>query len=348
MDKMNVPYDNMSLAERIEVDAPRIGLQGNAEQKLRKAMHDSHKVGSTSIKEKHATKELVANYKNKRGKLISEQITPLRKIFSSLGIEETNVPEPNKEHIELVEVQEVEFPNLKRGVPWALFWSFLGGAGLLGWWYSFASKALGLELGVPTMESLNKMFEWTSAEVGLEPSAQMGAAVVAGIVFIVMFIIYTVVKIIRSFSNLQKAKKVEKETQRYLSDKEREIEETSKIKAHVEKLDSTISSIKILLAELKAKIERALHLENVTDYESLHDNSKADIKNAEFILGTTDKLLAVPVAISGSVNNRSVEMLKETESAVEEYIDKLYKSPKQKPFMSDNLAIDTQECEDLK
>jgi len=272
----------------------------------------------------------------------------LRKIFNTLGIEETNISEPNKEHIELVEVKEVEFPKLSRGASLATVFSFLGGAGLLAWWYSSASKALGLELGAPTADSLNRMLEWTSAEVGLEPSVQMGAMVVAGVLFVTMFIIYTIVKMIKSFSNLQKAKKVENETSQYLDEKAKEIEEVAKIKTHVENLDNTISRVRILLAELKAKIDRALHLENASDYDSLHDNSKADIKNAVFILSTTDKLLAVPVSISGRVNEKSIEVLKETEHDVGEYIDKLYKSPKQKPFMSENLALDTQECEDLK
>ncbi len=348
MDEMSVSYDNMSLAERIEVDAPRIGLQGNAEQKLRKAIYESNKISSAAIQEKYTTKELIASYRNKRGKLISMQIDPLRKIFSTLGIEKSSKQGHGSENIELINVQEINFPNLKRGLFWAFTWSLLGGAGILAWWYKFVSTGLDMPLQQPTLENLSKMLEWSSAFVGLTPSSEMGALIVSGLVLAVMVLVFIIVKTFRSFSNLRKAKKVEKDTLTYLEEKEKEVKEVSKIKKHVENLDSTIARLNILLAELKAKIERAIHLENTHEYAGLHDNSKADVKNAEFILDTADSLLAVPATIDGVVNNKSIDMLKSTERAIGEYIDKLYKSPKQKPFMSDNLSIDHQECEELK
>jgi len=193
MDEMSISYDDMSLVERIEVDAPRIGLQGNAEQKLSRAMYESNKISGVAIQEKYTTKELIANYRNKRGKLISMQVDPLRKIFSSLGIEKVNIQRPDRENIELAHVQEINFPNLKKGIFWALFWALSGGVSILAWWYKYASAGLDLVIQKPTVESLSKMLEWTPTVVGLTPGVEVGALIVSGSVLVIMFIIFTIV-----------------------------------------------------------------------------------------------------------------------------------------------------------
>jgi len=347
MDKLSMPHGDMSLVDRIEEDAPRIGPQGNAEQKLRKAMHESTRVSNASVKEKHQAKELTIKYKSKRDKLISEQIDPLRKKLKTLGVEEIDYVKPNKDGINLIEVQEIEFPRLKRGAPWALFWACVGGAGLLFWWYKRATEALGMQMVQPDQGMLTKIFEWTSSQVGFESNMQLGAGVVIAALLLVMFIIYTVVKIIRSLSNLRKAQKVEKETQRYLDEKERERDETSKLGNHIRNLDSTVTNMKILLAELDAKIDRAMHIEDVKSYKDLHDNSKEDVQNAEYLLAESSKLLAMPVSRRGEVSQKSIEIEQETKKSLDDYIKKLYKAPKERPFKEDGKPFASIECEDL-
>lgn len=347
MDSLKMPHANMSLADRIEEDAPRIGPQGNAEQKLRKAMHESNRLSGASIKEKRQTKESIMKYKTKRDKLISEQIEPLKKKLSTIGVTEADYQKPNKDNIKLAEIQELEFPILKRGAPWAFFWACVSGVGLLLWWYKRAIDALGMQLIQPDEGMIKKILEWTSAQVGFEPNIQIGGGLVIAILLLVMFVVYTVVKMIRSFSNLRKAKQIEQDTQKYLEAKEREMEEVSQLSSHIKHMDKTVSGMKILLAELHAKINRAMHVENVKNYQELHDNSKEDVENARYLLSESSKLLSVAVSREGKVSVESIEAQMEAQKSLDEYIKGLYKAPKERPFKEYSKRLENDECEDL-
>ena len=105
--------------------------------------------------------------------------------------------------------------------------------------------------------------------------------------------------------------------------------------------------MKILLAELRAKIDRALLIEDTKSYKDLHSNSQEDVKNAGYLLKETNQLLSVAVSKNGEVTKESVEALLKAEKSTNIYIENLYKVLKDKPFVAGGDIPEEPECEDL-
>lgn len=221
----------------------------------------------------------------------------------------------------------VEIKELSSGRFKGFFFALLAGVATLFAWCFVASKALGLSMStekVPSFARINRMFEWTSAELDLGTSANIGAAVVIIGVLLIIWIVYALIVFIRASSNLKLATETEEAMTLYCNSKEECKEKMKLVREHIQNSTKTLGKYRVLLEEQNAKITRALFLEESEDFDGLHAKTKEDVNVAEKMVNEVSKLLKTPVSEAGMLTSEASEVLRRANKSINDHILELY------------------------
>ena len=217
--------------------------------------------------------------------------------------------------------------DISSGKVAAFFLAFFGGIVALLLWYLFAVKKAGVDLlpqGVPDLGFFSKLTAAIADAFGQGENPSVGAAIVVVTVLLVMWIIYAVLVAIRTSRNVRQAEEVEEAAGFYCRKKEECKEKMREVREHLENLDKTVRKYEVVLAEINAGLNRALHIEGVHDFNELHEKTKASVRELQGLLKELDRLLATPMARSGMLTSESVESLRHAKRVINDHILHLY------------------------
>jgi len=262
--------------------------------------------------------------------LFSSALQPGEALLKEIGAAKEDLlatlPESTVELIDLDE-DKVEIKEISSGRFKGFIFALLAGiATFMGWAFA-SSKALGFSIPpekIPDLPRLNKMLEWTSAQLGQGSNATIGAAVVIIAILLIMWIIYSMIVSVRASSNLRVAKQTEEAVALYCTNKEECKQKMELVREHIQNSSNTLAKYKVLLEEQNAKMRRALFLEEAEGFEGLHANTKADIATTQHLITEVKKLLEVPISEAGILTTDAIETLKKANKAVNDHIMKLY------------------------
>jgi len=252
-----------------------------------------------------------------------------RQLLEEVGAGE--IPE-NSELFPVVELENPEEEKLRiedisSGKVGAFFVALLGGIITLFLWYLFAVKKAAVDLipqGVPDLHFFSKLAASIANAFGQGENASVGAAIVVVTVLVVMWLVYAVLVAIRTSQNVRRAEEVEEAAGFYCRKKEECKEKMKEVREHLENLDKTVRKYEVVLAEINAGLNRALHIEGVHDFNELHEKTKASIRELQGLLKELDALLATPMAQSGVLTPESVEALRRAKRVINDHILHIY------------------------
>jgi len=271
------------------------------------------------IEKLNAEKELFYNSALKPGEMLLKQV----------GVEEDSLDILPKSSVELIDPDRdsVEIETLSTGRLKGFFFALLAGiATFMGWAFT-ASKTLGFSIPpekMPDFPRLNKMLEWTSAQLGQGANATIGAAVVVIAILLVMWIVYSLIVSMRASKNLRIANETEEAVSLYCTNKEECKQKMEKVREHIQNSSTTLAKYKVLLEEQNAKIRRALFLEDAEDFEGLHAHTKADIATTQHLITEVKKLLEAPISEAGILTKEAIDTLNKANKTINDHIMKLY------------------------
>lgn len=255
-----------------------------------------------------------------------------REILLKVGIEEelpvvegkASLPELELEN---PEEERLEIPAVSSGKGGAFFWALLGGIATLAGWYAFAAERAGLPLipkHLPQMPQLEKLSAAIADLFGQGTHAPVGAAIVIGSTLVVMWIIYITLIAVRRSHNQRLAEEVEAQASEYCKSLDECKAKMESVEELVQTLDGTARKYEVVLKEMNAGINRALYIEEVSDFDELHEKTKERIEHLKTLLEEIEKVLETPIARSGELTPESVEVLREAKRMINDEILRLY------------------------
>ena len=262
-----------------------------------------------------------------------EELLPVvltsRHLLEEIGVEELPEGSDLLPELELVnpEEEKIRIEDLSSGKAGAFFLSLFGGIVALLIWYLFAVKKAGAELipqKLPDLSSLSELAKAIANAFGQGENPAVGAAIVVGTTLVVMWLIYIVLVAVRTSRNVRQAQEVEEAAGFYCRKKEECKEKMKEVREHLENLEKTVRKYEVILAELNATLNRALHVEGVQNFDELHTKTKKTARELQVLLKELDTLLATPMAQSGVLTPESIDALRRAKRAVNDHILHLY------------------------
>ncbi len=273
--------------------------------------------------------EEIEKLDRQKEQFIASALKPAEDLLHKAGIDEDMSIEQASMQVELpdADADSVEIKELSSGRFKGFFWALIAGLASLFGWCFIAAKSLGVPIPpqkVPDLDRLNKMFEWTSQQIGQDANANIGTAVVIISVILIMWIVYTIIVSMRASHNLRLAEKTEEEISNYCRDKEECKQKMELVKEHIQNSAKTLEKYKVIIEEQNAKIKRALFLEEVEAYEDLHAKTKDDIEITKRMIVDAKKLLDTQIAKEGVLTPEAKEILQKTNKTINDRILEIY------------------------
>ncbi len=261
--------------------------------------------------------------------LFTSALQPAEILLKEIGAQENLLEVVPDSSVELIDPDDgkVEIKALSSGRIKGFFFALLAGiATFMGWAFT-ASKTLGFSIPpekIPDFPRLNKMLEWTSAQLGQGANATIGTAVVVLAILLVMWIVYSLIVSMRASQNLRIANETEEAVSLYCTNKEECKKKMEKVREHIHNSSTTLAKYKVLLEEQNAKIRRALFLEEAEDFEGLHAYTKEDIATTQHLITEVKRLLNAPISEAGILTKEAIETLNKANKTINDHVLKLY------------------------
>jgi predicted phage tail protein len=323
--------DSQTTQEQTDVTKSKKKKHHIAVEKIEKAKELSHEAHSIMEECMKNIDEDLEKLQTQKETLFDNSLNPSELLLEKTGTEEQKLEALPDSEVDLVdpEVQEVEIRDLSSGKFKAIFFSILSGIVLLlAWCYTAVSK-LGLPIvpeKIPDMERLNKVLEWTSAQIGQGDNANIGSAIVIISVLFVMFVVYLIMVATRANHNLKVATQTEEAISTYCTQREECQQKMQLIRTHIQETTRALGEYGILLDEQNAKIRRALHFEDGESYYELHQLTRDEIDRTKQLVNSVKFLLSAPIAQSGVLTQSGIETLTDAKEYIISYLEELYKS----------------------
>ncbi len=273
--------------------------------------------------------EDLSEFKAVEARFVETTLKPAQKILKELGVADRvleSAPTP-KVDLEDPEVEAVEIAKLSSGRLSGLTWGLIGGAAALAGWCYTATQALGLPLlpeKLPDMERLNAALAWTAKQLGQGENVAVGGVIVAGGTLAIVGSIYWIITALRGSKNLKVAEKIEADTEFYCTKKGECKAQMEKVREHIAHAKKTVEKYDVLLAELNARLKRALFIEEAQNYDQLHSYTRNDVKRMKKLTHDVERLLETPMAEHGILSKEGIETLEAVNKAANDYVMELY------------------------
>ena len=322
--------DSQTTQEQTDVTKSKKKKHHIAVEKIEKVKELSNEAQSIMEECMKNIDEDLEKLHEQKASLFDNSLNRSELLLEKVGIEDEKLLELPDSEVDLVnpEVEEVEIRDLSSGKVKAVFFSIISGIILLLAWCYAAVSQLGLSIvpeKIPDMERINKILEWTSAQIGQGNNANIGSAVVIISVLFVMFVVYLVIVSTRANSNLKIATETEEAINTYCTKREECQKKMQLIRTHIQETTKTLGEYGILLDEQNAKISRALYFEDGESYYEMHQLTKDEIDRTKQIVSSVKLLLSAPIAQSGILTQSGIDTLTSAKEYIISYLEKLYK-----------------------
>jgi len=176
-----------------------------------------------------------------------------------------------------------------------------------------------------TEETLKPVAQWYAALVGMADKPPVGAALVAVVVLLLMWIVYKVRVSLRASRNLSMAKEQLEAAEAYSVQKGTCKEEMDKVDAYINESIETLNLYQVILNEQQAKLKRIAHIENdKIDASDFHPKSSIEMQDTQDLISFINDFISVPMSEEGKLSGKSSLFLNRAKSKVEKVIDRLY------------------------
>jgi len=177
---------------------------------------------------------------------------------------------------------------------------------------------------IPSMETIKNLLSWFSDKVLGSSDVQMGGALLAFTLLIVMWIIYAIRVYTKGKKNIHFALRQLEEAEEYSRQKNNCKEEMDRIDAHINDTIEILKIYRVLLNEQNGKLERILYLEGKREDGSYHPKSLIEIKDTQKLIDHIRALMAVSMSDEGRLSKRSVMLLQRAQEEKEAFIKRFY------------------------
>jgi len=251
-----------------------------------------------------------------------------KELMERLGDQGVEI-EPAVTAVELEDPEEekLEIRDLSSGKGSAWFWGLIAGVATVGGWYYYAAQKAGVPLvpeKLPDMGYLSQLAGKVSLLLGPAENPSVGAAVVIGSALVVWWLVYMILVALRNVKNQRIAQEVEEQAQFYCQKKEECKTKMEEVREHLHTLQNTLRKYEVLLREKNAGLHRAIFIEEAESFDKLHAKSQEMAREVQAMLDELKKLLAAPMARSGTLNEESAEALRHAKRVINDLILRLY------------------------
>jgi len=193
-----------------------------------------------------------------------------------------------------------------------------------------ATQKLAIVLDVtkmPDTKTSSDISNWFSSLVGVENNAEVGMAIIALIVLVVMVLVYALRVGLKSGSNLRFANHQMKETQKYITHKANCKIEMDRVDVHITDAINTLNDYQLLLNEKCGTLKRILHFEgvNVEKHGYTH-SSLLEMKETQHLIGIVQDFIMQPMSNEGKLSEDTMDSLHQAKEEVQTVLSKLSQS----------------------
>ncbi len=179
------------------------------------------------------------------------------------------------------------------------------------------NKLSNIDYLMPLLQPIGKLFI-------TDASTNIGGVVLAGIVFIIMYIIYIIRVSLRATQNLKDAQATHEQAEFYCTSKEECKKEMDKVDAHLNETIKTIEYYKLILSEQNVKLKRILFIEEKQNFEFYHYKTQLELENSQKLVNAINNLLGTPMAEKGRLSSEAQEVLIKTKSVLNKHLQVIY------------------------
>jgi len=270
------------------------------------------------------------NLKESKASLRSEALDESQKLLLDLGFEASMLedePEIEFGYEEEDKQEKVEVKSVSSGKFTSFILASVVGAILTIISLFVSAKSIDISLDfnklgdidylMPILEPIGKLFI-------TDASANIGGAVLVGIIFIIMYVIYIIRVSLIATQNLKDAQATHEQAEFYCTSKEECKKEMDRVDAHLNETIKTIEYFKILLAEQNAKLRRVLFIEEKQSFQFYHYKTQIELENTQKLVNAINTLLGTPMAERGRLSSEAEDVLLKTKAVVNKQLQALY------------------------
>lgn len=322
---------NAETESEIEEHLGNLGKQDATVLLIKKAKHIVHDAEAQMEACKLLLSDDLKEFEDAKASLKNGGMDESEALLDALGYTKEDEEEVPEEEMVVFEAKEEVPPVYIRDVSSGKFTAFLlalifGAATLSGLVY-MATEKLGITLDlskIPTEETCNRILSWFASLVDMnEP--MVGGAMLAVVVLLVMWIVYSIRVSIRATSNLEFAKEQLKKAEEYASRKGTCKDEMDKVDAHIKDAVETMKTYEVIFHEQKGKLKRIQHIEQSgKETAEYHEKSLKEMEDTYDLLKTIKDFLNTPMSEEGKLSGKSTLFLYRAKNRLEKMIDRLY------------------------
>jgi hypothetical protein len=192
----------------------------------------------------------------------------------------------------------------------------------------FAASKVGVALDtskMPSQETATAVLGWYATLFGGKPDLFLGGGFVAGIVLIIMWIVYAIRVSSKANRNLSFAKQQLEEAQEYAKHKGSCKEEMDKVDAHMNEAIKVLKTYEVVLQEQNGKLKRILHIEGVKEVPSeYHEKSLRELEDTNMLVNVIKNFMGTSMSEEGKLSGKSTLFLHSAKSKLQKFLDRHY------------------------
>ena len=224
------------------------------------------------------------------------------------------------------EVNPIVLQDVNSGKITGFILSLLGGIMTLGGLIYWATEKLDITVyldKIPSNETIQSIFGWFGTQVGRTDDAVSGGFLVAGVVLLVMVLIYVIRVSLKGDSNLRFATKQMKETQKYITYKSTCKVEMDRVDAHITDAIKVLKDYEVVLDEQNGKLARIRHFEGkLPSLTGYHDKSVIEMDNTQNLIESISRFIATPMSEEGKLSGKSTLFLHSAKEVMQNALNK--------------------------
>jgi hypothetical protein len=160
--------------------------------------------------------------------------------------------------------------------------------------------------------------------LNINQSPTIGYVIIGLVSLILGFLVYKLVTILQKIKNKKYIQELEKNSMEFEKNLRNKIINIQELLEHIKKIKSVTKKYDVILNEQDAKIKRALFIEKPQSLEDLHYKSKVEVEKTLLIVDELLSLMNTPVNEEETINQASINALKNANAVINEVIRKIY------------------------
>ena len=333
IEKTEASDETEEVEEDLDAQIANLNKQDAAVLLIKKAKHIVHDAQAQMEECKLLLSDDLKDFEIAKESLEKGGMDECEEMLETLGYngKDEDKEDEKDEEVVVFETKEEVPPVYIRDVSSGKFTGFLlalifGLGTLLGLVY-LATEKLGITLDLskaPTSETYDAILSWFGSLVGTA-RPEIGGALLAVAVLLVMWIVYKIRVSLKAGNNLQFAKEELAKAEEYAALKGTCKDEMDSIDAHIKDAIETLKTYEVILHEQKGKLKRIHHLEKSDDEAAeYHAKSVKEMDDTYDLIRTIKEFLNTPLSEEGKLSGKSTLFLYRAKNRLNKMIEGLY------------------------